>query len=229
MNNNQDWVLVENKKHKFNSKNINNNRLNYNCDYDKNQKKLLCNNMLKYNKCSYNDKCMYAHNIEEQNVEYYKKKAYDIIKSNSYVNIDLSKDYKLANTFKLFTKICPDCVNKTCPGGYNCKFGVIDEKYIICYNDLMYGNCKKYNCTFIHLTNRGISPIISYHKNNDTQVLDDNFFIKLALHKKNFPVRYISDDDDEESKEITQEIINYLDNHDSDEECDRSIFIEKID
>lgn len=229
-----DWTIVEGKK-----------KINYyipkiNCKQldqtEKNQKKILCNNILKFKKCTYGNKCMYAHCLEEQNVDPIKKRAYSILRSEGNIDIDLSRDEKLSKVFLQFTKLCNDCKNKVCPGGYNCKYGAIEEKYLICYDDLMSGNCKKNDCTYIHLTNRGIKPIIqnvkpkneiifSKKKNyidmvNGT-VLNDDFFVSLNLEKRD-----VSDVDSEgESTESIEKIKEYLDEYDSDENCDESIFV----
>src|ERR1700722_17114726 len=53
---------------------------------DENMKKILCNNMLIRGKCNYGNKCLYAHNIYEQNVDPIRKKAYDIIMNNKMID-----------------------------------------------------------------------------------------------------------------------------------------------
>ncbi len=235
-NDHDNWHTVEAKKHKFYTKHV---------DYtlEKNQKKILCINMLKNGVCTYGNKCMYAHSLDEQNVDYFKKKVYDIIKSDEIINIDLSHDEKLAKIFLQMTKVCIDCKNKMCPGGYNCKYGTVDEKYKICYDDLMTGNCKNNDCNLIHLTKKGIKPIISNIKYNasrsscsgsynkkyfqdmtNCKIINDDFFISLNRDKN------ISNyDSDNDSIESIEKIKEYLNNYDSDENCDESIFIYKND
>lgn len=232
------WTFVESKKKQVYVPKINNKLFD---SSEKNLKKILCNNILKYKKCTYGNKCMYAHSLEEQNVDNIKKRAYDILRSENIMDIDLSKEDKLAKIFLQFTKICPDCKNKVCPGGYNCKYGAMDEKYIICYDDVTLGNCRKENCNYIHLTKRGIKPIShnvikqpSRIENNfkrnfqltnisNGTVLNDDFFVSLGLNKNNS-----SDvDSDGESMESIEKIKEYLEEYDSDENCDKSIFIYK--
>ena len=44
-------------------------------------KMILCNNYISNNYCVYKNKCLYAHDINEQNIEQNRKKILDIIKS----------------------------------------------------------------------------------------------------------------------------------------------------
>ena len=133
---------------------------------NKNIGKILCNNMLLNGKCSYGDKCLYAHSLEKQVLEPLREQAYSIIKSKSNINnVDLQKDYKLYRVFLEMTKICDQCKINKCTGGLNCKKGVADSKYQICINDLNYGNCINPNCKLVHLTKFNIYPF--YIKQND--------------------------------------------------------------
>lgn len=236
---NEDWITVEGKKpkHSFYTPKIN--PKSEFITNEKNQKKMLCNNMLKNKKCTYGNKCMYAHSLEEQNIDFLKKKAYDIIKSEENINLDLSKDDKLAKTFLQFTKLCNDCKNKVCPGGYNCKYGTMDEKYLICQEDLMSGICNKEDCPLVHLTRKGISPIIpnikpkielNRNKKKFTKdlvsgtVLNDEFFVTLNIGKNNINEEF---DSDSESAESIEKMKEYFEEYDSDENCEKSIFIYK--
>ena len=129
---------------------------------NENSKKILCFNMLNLKKCNYGNKCMYAHNLNEQKIESIRHKVYTIIKSaDNLNNIDLLNDSKLYEAMLQLTKVCSLCSKGLCPGGYNCRNGSVNIKSRICYEDLVYGNCKKYNCQSVHLTEKGL---ISYNK-----------------------------------------------------------------
>jgi hypothetical protein len=112
---------------------------------DYNYKKLLCYNIVNYNECLYKSKCMFAHNINEQKKEVLREYVYDIINSIDDISvIDIYEDKNLFNELLVYTKDCKNCINKKCPGGYNCKFGACLRELKLCYNDLLYGKC--FNC-----------------------------------------------------------------------------------
>jgi hypothetical protein len=134
---------------------------------DKNSfKKILCYNIIYNGSCKYGDKCLYAHSLEDQNINKMRKEVYDILKSESDLSdINLKENYELYKTMLEMTKYCKNCNNNMCKGGYNCKSGVYDKKYCICINDLNYGFCHNYNCNFIHLSKRGLKPYYDKKKN----------------------------------------------------------------
>lgn len=122
-------------------------------------KKVLCFNMLKYKKCNYGTKCMYAHSLNEQKVEALRHKVYSIIRyTHDLSGINLVDDEKLFKTIQQLTRVCPQCVKNICPGGMNCRHGAINTKTRVCYNDLMRGDCCVPDCTSVHLTHRGLVP-----------------------------------------------------------------------
>lgn len=123
-------------------------------------KKILCCNMLNYHKCNYAHKCMYAHSLLEQKVKPIRHKVYTMIKKTPDLSgVNLVADPKLCETLLLLTKVCQACSNGKCPGGYNCRHGAINIKNRICYEDFMWGECKKRpTCPSIHLTDRGLKP-----------------------------------------------------------------------
>jgi len=126
---------------------------------DNSKKKVMCYNMLNKKKCDYGSKCVYAHSLSEQKIMPLRHKAYTIIKTVSDLsNINLVLDNKLYEMLLQLTKVCISCSKDQCPGGYNCRYGAINAKCKICYDDLVYGNCKKSSCQFIHLTDRGLIP-----------------------------------------------------------------------
>jgi hypothetical protein len=227
-----DWKVVKAKKLKsrFQEEQYSNKfdkkfKKEYNIYNEKNKKKILCNNVLNFGKCNYNDKCLYAHSYEEQNIEPLRKQLYDKVKSYDQWPVDLSKDEKLGRNLLLFTKICHDCEKKKCPGGYNCKYGVMDKKYQICYKDLVYGSCDNAHCDLIHLTDRGVKPShpIKKPSHNISQqipegkLLTNDFFLVKSKHEE-----YDSDSDSETSIEQIQEFLN---KHDDIDPCDKSIFL----
>jgi hypothetical protein len=161
-------------------------------DYKNNIKKLLCYNIVNNCKCVYKNKCMFAHTLDEQKKENLRQYVYDIIyEKEDLSDINLLEDKNLLEEIIIFTKECKNCMNKKCPGGYNCKFGVCLRENKICYNDIMNGKC--YNITNetivngikivrcihgIHLTERKIIP---YHQrllvdmpNSEPNVLTNN-------------------------------------------------------
>lgn len=111
-------------------------------DITDNIKKLLCYNIVNNSKCVYKNKCMFAHNLEEQKKEPLREYIYNMIYLwDDLSNIDIYNDRLLFEDLVIYTKECKNCLNKKCPGGYNCKFGVCLKDLKICYNDLMYGKC----------------------------------------------------------------------------------------
>ncbi len=145
---------------------------NYNESYVENNKKILCFNMLNYGKCNYGNKCDYAHSLSDQKIEPLRHKAYTIIKSaENLKNIDLIADKKLYETLLQLTKMCSLCNRNLCPGGYNCRNGAINIKSKICYDDFMYGNCKRPNCLAVHLTKKGLVPYIKQQNVEKVQIL----------------------------------------------------------
>ena len=137
-----------------------------------NFKKLLCYNIVNNMKCVYKNKCMFAHNIEEQLKENNREFIYNMIYEMSELsNINLKDNKELFEELLIFTKECKNCLNKKCPGGYNCKFGVCTKELKICYNDLLNGKCSlnlneenvngrviKRCINGIHLTEKNLIP-----------------------------------------------------------------------
>ena len=172
---------------------------------------LLCNSVIARKDCKYGNKCMYAHNLEQQNIVPIRKRAYNIIRG--YEDID-TIDAELKRALIQLTRVCDGCIHGKCPGGYNCKNGVCDEKYKICEDDLFGGNCANVLCNAIHLTNRGLIPL-----NTHQLPLLDELFVEFSDHPNDNESQ-----DSVESKDIDH-IRNYLEhNSDSDAECTKSIF-----
>ena len=129
-----------------------------------NQKKILCNNYISNNYCVYKNKCLYAHDINEQNIEQNRKKILDIIKSTedlSHLELNHPNNKYLLRELLIYTRLCENCKRKKCTGGYNCKFGACIPEHVICYDNLNYDNCKNKNCNMIHLTKKGLKPLYS--------------------------------------------------------------------
>jgi hypothetical protein len=167
-----DWQTINNSKNKslFLKK--------YNKKDNKNFKKMLCENMVNTGICNYNNRCNYAHNINEQIIDTFKKDAYEIIQSvNIKYDIDLQKNLILYKSFLSLTKMCENCAKGKCTGGLNCKFGACSKIYKICFNDLNYGNCI-INCDLVHITKKGINPFyitnINFNSNSNTDVNSDD-------------------------------------------------------
>jgi hypothetical protein len=140
-------------------------------DNKHNHKKIMCQNFIDTNSCTYKDKCLYAHNREEQKIDIKRKKIFDILDSKTDLSsLEYYKNKDIYKELQLFTKLCNECVKNKCTGGNNCKFGAPYEKYLICYDDLNYGSCKddKY-CNKIHLTKRNLKPQYSNIYSNITK------------------------------------------------------------
>ena len=173
-----------------------------------NNKKILCFNMLNNKKCNYGNKCVYAHGLSDQKIEPIRHKAYTIIKSvGDLSHIDLIADNKLYDTLIQLTKMCSLCNKELCPGGYNCRNGAINIKSKICYDDFMFGNCKRVNCLAVHLTIRGFIPYNKQKKPKVDNKVDNKEVIikkkpKTVIVKgiKKKPVEVDSDMDDVDDK-----------------------------
>ena len=140
---------------------------------DDNRKKILCHNIIFNKQCHYYNTCVYAHNLSEQNVEQKKKIAYNILKSKkSLSNVNLKTNTELYKTLIELTKLCNKCDTNLCIGGYNCKYGACLKKFVVCANDLNYGQCTNQNCKFIHLTNRGLIPYYEHIEEDDNKSLN---------------------------------------------------------
>jgi hypothetical protein len=140
-------------------------------DNKHNHKKIMCQNFIDTNSCTYKDKCLYAHNREEQKIDVKRKKIFDILDSKTDLSsLEYYKNKDIYKELQIFTKLCNECVKNKCTGGNNCKFGAPYEKYLICYDDLNYGSCKddKY-CNKIHLTKRNLKPQYSNIYSNITK------------------------------------------------------------
>lgn len=160
--NNDRQIFHRNKKYNSLIDNIDRNQMVFNeNNVDKknfNYKKILCKNVNASGKCIYNNKCLYAHSLQEQNVEPIRIISYDMIKKNDNLShINLSKNRQLYNNLVCLSKLCPQCNDNICTGGYNCKHGACDKKYVICQTDLNKGTCDG-KCGKIHLTTKGLIP-----------------------------------------------------------------------
>ena len=185
-----------------------------------NSKKILCYNIINKKICNYGTKCMYAHSLNEQKIDSMRHKIYTILKNDSILNeLDLINDEKLFNTMIQLTKVCSFCLKKICPGGYNCRNGAINNKYKLCYDDLMYGNCKKNNCLSVHLTLRGLIPYIKQKKpelevNGEKKVYGDKNRYSWPKSFKNIvekkPDKIKTNYKNDKSKKILKEIPGIL-------------------
>jgi len=124
-------------------------------------KRILCHSLIFGKKCNYGDKCLYAHTLDEQNVDKYRKMAYQIILdiTSSYNQINLVENQNLYKTLLSLGKVCDACNQNLCHGGYNCRFGACNKQLQLCITDLNTGKCIYGDkCIKIHLTKRGMLP-----------------------------------------------------------------------
>jgi len=178
---------------------------------NRNFKKILCNNMIESGSCPYGTKCVYAHNLSEQNIDTNRKDAYNILTSTDRITVDLQRDLYLYRSLLGLTNMCEKCSKNMCTGGYNCKFGACAKKYHVCIKDLQTGDCIE-NCGCVHLTDRGLKPF----KNNNGTLLTTEFFNAINTTKDDEDSDYLSEISDDDS--IKSNI--------SDSECYKSIFDE---
>ncbi len=182
-----------------------------------NVKKLLCYNIVNNSKCVYKGKCMFAHNLAEQKKEPLRECIYQMIVSNEDLsNIDIYDDKVLFDELNILTKECKNCLNKRCPGGYNCKFGACTKDFKICYNDLMYGKCFNSLCIDeigtkrcihgVHLTEKNL---ISYYQRVPLDLYSNEFNIFstefINYNIKNNIISLVLND---ETVEIVKELIS---------------------
>ena len=126
----------------------------------KNYKQKLCYDKIINNNCNYDKLCKYAHNLSEQIINPDRQFVYNIIKNKINLhNINIVDNIELYNLLILFTKLCKKCKYNKCVGGYNCKYGVNNPMFMICYTDLHIGKCNNIDsCNKIHLTKYGLNP-----------------------------------------------------------------------
>lgn len=223
---------------------------------DDNLKRLLCNNVLASGKCNYGDKCMYSHSLTDQKVDYNREKAYNLIRSSQqkhdidvYDLENIFNDKELCRTLIQLTKTCQHCENGKCPGGYNCKYGVFDCAYQICYDDLC-NDCIANDCKYVHMSNIGIK--LKTEKNQKKKQRQFNISTKYSQYKQNIipntnydqpqgtlltdeffskQIQNINKDNDivfcSDSDESYDRIHDYLNDVSNDVSYDESIFIFK--
>jgi hypothetical protein len=127
--------------------------------------RILCFNVLNSTECSYSNKCLYAHSLEEQIIDKNRKNALDLLQITDLKNINLIEDVNLRENILVLTKLCSDCINKVCPGGYNCKYGACNKDVLICNTDFLKGDCKNViennKCiNGYHLTLHNLIPLV---------------------------------------------------------------------
>ncbi len=185
-----------------------------------NIKKLLCYNIVNNSKCVYKHKCMFAHTLAEQKKEPIRETIYNMIyEIDDLSDIDIYDDKQLFEELNIYTKECKNCLNKKCPGGYNCKFGACCKEIKICYNDLMYGRCYNFlreekieeksikRCIHgVHLTEKNLIP---YYQRVPLDIYSEESGIfhvnNINFNTKNNTISLILND---KTIKIAKEIIN---------------------
>ena len=182
-----------------------------------NIKKLLCYNIVNGSKCLYKDKCVFAHSLEEQKKETIRSYIIELIHDTEDLSdINLLENKILFDELIIFTKECKHCINKKCPGGFNCRHGVCLKANKICYNDLMYGKC--YNiikedkdnntCKCIHgmhLTEKGLIP---YHQRLIVDINYQNYNIQNSNINLNIKNNIIFSELNDNTLPVIKEIIS---------------------
>jgi hypothetical protein len=185
-----------------------------------NIKKLLCYNIVNNSKCVYKGKCMFAHTLSEQKKDPIREIIYDMIyHMDDLSEIDIYDDKVLFDDLTIYTKECKNCINKKCPGGYNCKFGACCKEIKICYNDMMYGRC--YNSTKdeknnhiiikrcihgVHLTEKNLIP---YYQRLPLDIYSEDtgifHFNNINFNTKNNTISLVLND---KTISVAKDIIN---------------------
>lgn len=109
-----------------------------------NRKRLLCFSLIKGEECIYGSTCTFAHNLDEQMINFEKQYIYQIILDKNLMNFFSITNPKTENIYRdllFFTHLCSKCTNGICMGGYNCKYGSNMPSTKICKNDLLTGEC----------------------------------------------------------------------------------------
>ena len=217
-----EWTIVNTKKKT--TKKIQKDKYETTYKYN-NFKKVLCKNMIIKGRCIYGDKCVYAHRLEEQNVTGIRKIAYDIIKNGADLKrFNITKDKLLYNTLKTLTQACDKCIEGKCTGGYNCKNGTCDKKYVVCVDDLMNGKCKM-ACNKVHLTKRGLIPHNESPIKQNSDVSKQRQSVQDVALKDNIQISCIND---EIETDILCDIFKVIHNTKNKNSVKESIFKIKI-
>jgi hypothetical protein len=185
-----------------------------------NSKVILCKNY-KHSHCKYEGSCNFAHGLDEQKKLPLRNKIYRWLTSDEnlgYVKLDDNKLYK--ELIKM-CKVCRDCQNNNCEGGYNCKNGTFNQKYQICYTDLNNGVCNNEDCKCIHLCrDRGLVPYYKQKKKRNTESRLYGIVINDKYIKENYPDESSAGDID------IEEAYNFIyATSDDDSSSEQSIFI----
>ena len=78
-----------------------------------NYKKILCYNILNCNVCTYRDKCLFAHSLDEQVKENIKQKIINIILYDENLsNLNICYDNLFYNEIMVFTNECKNSISK---------------------------------------------------------------------------------------------------------------------
>lgn len=225
---NKEDIMYNNKDIMYNNKDLDN------------SKRILCYNIINNKMCSYGSKCMYAHSLSEQKIDPIRHKVYTLLKNTTDLHdLDLINDNKLFKALSELTKVCSMCIKKICPGGYNCRNGTINYNLKVCYEDLMYGHCKRDSCLSIHLTERGL---ISYYQQKDKKIFTNDYKKNKNIKSKNilsdisgilltekflmthFNTNSILESSDDETEEDITRIKKFLNDSSDDDINDGSIF-----
>lgn len=190
-----------------------------------NFKKLLCYNVVNFSKCLYKNKCMFAHNLNEQRKENIREYIYEMIFNLTNLSeVDVYENKELLDELIIYTKECKNCINKKCPGGYNCKFGACTKDIKICYIDLMYGKCCNFmkeeitkNNRIIHRCLHGVhlteKKFIPYYLRIPTDFYKEEYSSSLINYnyKNNTISLLLNDDTIKITKEILSNKLNKID------------------
>jgi len=157
--------------------------------------------MIDIGECNYGTKCVYAHTLDEQNIDEKRRIVYNLIDGvEDLTDFDLRKNYYVYKSLLELTKLCKDCTEGACIGGYNCKSGACMKKYCVCIVDLNNGTCRNQNCDMIHLTKRGLKPYYNKRRPYYVDYSGNKRFIRQEVDD-NSDTLDINDGDDGDKNE----------------------------
>ena len=124
-------------------------------------KRLLCKNMIIHGTCKLETGCNFAHSLKDQVLDQKRSAVYTLYNQKDLSSTNLKQNKSIYDELKVMTKLCGNCVDGTCFGGHNCKYGTYNKKLQVCEEDLDYGYCINRHCKLKHLSHKGLKPYYS--------------------------------------------------------------------
>jgi hypothetical protein len=109
-----------------------------------NKNSILCDSLIRGGICEQGLYCNFCHDIKQQNINPDRLLALKIIFDDDIKNLSEYADNKkeiIYDNLKILCKLCNNCQNHCCVGGYNCCEGAINASIKICRSNMMTGTC----------------------------------------------------------------------------------------